>query len=134
MPAAELIGNPLSLHIVCGMLSNKELAAWLGTQDLKACHCNLRDVLDSLCGDDVLEPLWLAATCVVKMWGLHDLERDLHFREQFDEVTTCLSMVYEVCTSPQAHTCHYEVTSACVCLKYICHDLVTKHTTAAKII
>ena len=61
--------------------------------------------------------LRLVAACVAKMWGLHDFETDPYYREQIDEVTTCLSMVYEVCPSPQAHTCEYEVTtlsSACV--------------------
>ena len=117
MPAAELIEDPLSLHIVCGLLSNKELAAWLGTQDLEACHSNLREVLDKICCQDALESSWLVAACVVKMWGLHDLETDSVFDNQFELVSICLSMVYKVCTCPQAHIWHdtfTTVSSPCV--------------------
>ena len=106
MAADELVDDPLSLHIVYGLLSNKGLAAWLGTQNLEACHSNLKEALDQIIGDDALESQCLAAACVVKTWGLHDLATDFYFDPYFCSVTTCLSIVYQVCTSPQAHTWH----------------------------
>ena len=112
MAAAELVDDPLSLHVVYGLLSNKELAAWLGTQNLQACHRNFRKALDNICSDDALEPSWLAAACVVKMWDLHDLATNSFYHDQFDLVTTCLFMVYEVCTGPQAHLWHELTTLA----------------------
>lgn len=123
MAADELVEEPLSLHVVYGLLSNKELAAWLGTKSLEACHNNLIDALDDIWDEDALEPSWLAAACVVKMWGLHDLAIDDFFDHQFFLVTTCLSMVYQVCTSPQAHTWHVKsqlfpgLASHDICLK-----------------
>ena len=113
MAADELVDDPLSLHVVYGLLSNKELAAWLGTQSLEGCYSKLRDALGDISDDGLgaSEPSWLAAACVVKMWGLHDLAIDFDFDHQFYLVTNCLFMVYTVCTSPQAHTWHDEITN-----------------------